>query len=155
MVWGLGLVLAFMALEMVMGVRQATLATPMTVDQARAFAGAFRAESHAALAYATANQSATGGIAPSALAPYIAPWSLIPSAQAQITNGLLIVSATPPGPPGTAQWVARNLWETQGDMAYGSVINGQMVSAQGASLGTAPAGVSNGSAVYVVSRPIS
>ena len=155
MIWGLGFVLAFLALQLSYGTQQANLVSPMSVNQAGAFAGAFRAESHAALAYATANQSATGIIAPTALAPYIAPWSPLPSAQAQITGGFLIVSATPPGPPGTAQWVARNLWETQGDMAYGSVINGQMVSAQGASLGTAPAGVSNGSAVYVVSRPIS
>lgn len=130
------------------------LTAPAAENQARAFAGSFRATAHAALAYAEAHPGTSGTISPAALAPYMSGWVWLPSAQAQVTaGGLLVVSAVPTGGLGDAQWISRNLLEDFGDAAYGSVLNGQMVSANGTVWGTPPAGVVNGEALYVVDNP--
>ncbi len=150
---GVLILLGFLAMVAMVGAQRQVLIPPLAQESAQTFAASFRALAHASVAYAEANPGATGPITPASLTPYLDPYVPPAQASAQIANGLLIVSALPPGQAGTVQWVARNLAATYGDMAYGYVAGGQMVSAAGSILGAPPAGVTNGEAVYVIVRP--
>ncbi len=152
---GLLIVLGFMAIVAMIGAQRQVLIPPLEQNAAQTFGASFRALAHASVAYVEANPGATGTIAPASLTPYLGPYAPPAQASAQISNGLLVVSALPPGQVGTVQWMARNLAATSGDMAYGYVAGGQMVSGAGSILGTPPAGVINGEAVYVIVRPTS
>ena len=152
---GVLIILGFMAMVAMVGAQRQILIPPLAEESAQTFAASFRALAHASVAYAEANPAATGTIAPASLTPYLDPYVPPAQASAQITNGLLVVSAQPPGQAGTVQWVAHNLAATYGDVAYGYVAGGQMVSAAGGVLGAPPAGVTNGEAIYVIVRPTS
>ena len=152
---GVLIILGFMAMVAMVGAQRQILIPPLAEESAQTFAASFRALAHASVAYAEANPGATGTIAPASLAPYLDPYVPPAQASAQITNGLLVVSAMPPGQTGTVQWVAHNLAATYGDIAYGYVAGGQMISVTGSILGVPPTGVTNGEAVYVIVRPTS
>lgn len=131
------------------------LAMPPQTMSAQNFVGAFRAEAHAALSYATQNQSATGVIPQASLGPYLDGWNPPANAMAQIVNGDLVVSAPPPTGLGAPVWLARNIKTMTDNAAYGLATNGQMMSEDGLTLGAAPGGVANGEAVYATVRPVS
>jgi len=154
MVAGLFVLLIFLGWIAVMNVHEAVVSPAVPEDMATQFSGQFRAYSHAALAFAEANQGYVGSIGNQQIAPYMGPWGFPSGAAAEMQGGLLDVWATPPGltvPQG--EWVVKEMLDTGGDVAYAVNVNGTLISPVAGNMGSAPNGAPNGAAVYQVTAP--
>lgn len=154
MVAGLFVLLIFIGWIAVMNVHQEVVSPAVHENMARQFAGQFRAYSHAALAFAEANQGYNGNISDQQIAPYMGPWGLPSGASAELQGGMLDAWSIPPGlniPQ--EEWVVKEMLDTGGDVAYAVNVNGSLISPVGGNMGTAPAGAPNGAAVYQIAAP--
>jgi hypothetical protein len=108
----------------------------------------YLAGTHAALAFAEANQGYSGPISDSQLAPYVQPYALPAGFVAEIQNGQLVAWSSPQDPV-----LVKNVWNSTGDdCAYAVNTDGALQSPCGPT-GAAPGGAPDGSMVYSVVAP--
>lgn len=154
MVVGIFVLLLVIGWIAVMNVQQQVIAPTIPSDLAKQFAGQFRAYSHANLAFAENNVGYNGSISNQQVSPYMSPWAIPSGGSAIIQGGYLIVWATPPGLSiPQEEWITKEMLDTEGDYAYAIDDNGTIVSPIVGNMGTAPAGIPNGSAIYKVVAP--
>jgi len=118
-----------------------------------AFASDFVSLSKAALAYTENNPGVSGPLTAAQLGPYMGNNAFPPYWGASVQNGLVYAWTNSGGYAITSE--IQNL--TDGDCAYGSVENGQIVSSSkncpGAVLGVSPTSLSNGTPIWTIAVP--